>query len=153
MFYILSKLLRGGSCLCRSIPLSRNPRKISRKSLLYRLLNVFLRRFHKILYLSPPPYSDVVIGRGTRPSLSRLLREIRFTILHVLDHHFRPRWEHKRIGYRRLYLRWTVGHRIYLAVIVSLKEKLLLVILDRLLSTYGGEKGIIIQFSCRKIGR
>lgn len=74
-------------------------------------------------------------------------------MLHVLDHHFRPRWEHKRIGYRRLYLRWTVGHRIYLAVIVSLKEKLLLVILDRLLSTYGGEKEIIIQFSCRKIGR
>ena len=35
-------------------------------------------------------------------------------------------------------------------VIVDLKEKLLLVILDRLLSTYGGEKEIII--SCRKIG-
>lgn len=79
-----------------------------------------------------------------------------FTMLHVLDPHFRPGQGHP--GHKELVIDiYTCLERLAIEytlrrqkVIVSLKETFLLVILDRLVGTYGGEKEIIIW--CRRIG-
>jgi hypothetical protein len=76
-------------------------------------------------------------------------------MLHVLDHHFRHGQghpEHKELVIdvytciERLATEYALCRH---KDIVSLKEKLLLVILDRRLGTYGGEKKRIIW--CRRI--
>jgi hypothetical protein len=96
--------------------------------------------FHKTLYDSPPPYSSATIGHGTinlSRHYRRLLRGMRFTMLHVLDHHLRSgrgHPEHKELVIdiytciERLAIEYALRRH---KVIVSLKEKLLLVILDR----------------------
>lgn len=98
--------------------------------------------FHKTLYDSPPPYSSATIGHGTinlSRHYRRLLRGMRFTMLHVLDHHLRSGRGHPE--HKELVIDiYTCIER--LAIEYALRRHKVIV--------SGGEKEMIIW--CRRIG-